>query len=296
MSLSMAATTARIRVESWRARRRGPADLFNRQYPQPAPTPAALRRSHEITETTVAGRPVLRLTPPAGASGHHVVYTHGGGYVLALQAAHWRIVAGISRDTGATVTVPLYRLAPEGNVDEAYDFLRTVYEETVAEAGGAEQVTLAGDSAGGALALGQAIAYRDRGLPAPRQVIAFAPWLDVSLSHPAIAALQPYDAMLQAGPLAGAGKLWAAGTDPRDPRLSPVHADLAGLPPVHLFQGGRDILAPDVFTLAARLAEAGNEGSFQYAPSGVHVYVGAVRTPEARRALEAVRGLLRAAA
>ncbi|NGN64738.1 alpha/beta hydrolase [Streptomyces sp. A7024] len=296
MSLSMGATSALIRLKTWRAQLRGPVDLFNREYPEPAPIPPALRRQYDITETTVADRPVLRLTPrgAARATGHHMIYTHGGGYVLALQAAHWRIVEGIARDTGATVTVPLYRLAPEGSVDEAYDFLQTVYEKTAAEAGD-RGVTLAGDSAGGGLAVGQAVAYRDRGLPPPRQVVALAPWLDLSLTHPGIAAVQPHDVMLQAERLVGAGTLWAAGNDLRDPRLSPLHADPAGLPPVHLFQGGRDILAPDTFTFAARLTEAGNKGSFHYAPTGIHVYPGAVRTPEARRALATVRGLLRAA-
>ena len=89
------------------------------------------------------------------------------------------------------------------------------------------------------------------------------------------------------------GRLWAGGRDPRTPSLSPLFADLAGLPPVHVFQGGRDLLAADAQLLADALQQAGNPGVFTLAPDAFHDYPGAFWTPEARTALRAINGLLR---
>jgi epsilon-lactone hydrolase len=187
------------------------------------------------------------------------------------------------------ITLPLYLLAPEGTVGPAYDLLRRVYLELV-ESG---PVTLAGDSAGGGLALGQAIAYRDAGLPAPRQVVLLAPWVDLTLSNPAVPSLEPVDPVLRADTIRACGALWAGDRDPMHPTLSPLFADLAGLPPVHTFQGGYDILAADAQVLASRLQQSGNTGTFTFAPTAIHDYLGAFWTREARRALHSVNQLLR---
>jgi acetyl esterase/lipase len=293
MSLAMSATNALLRLRA--ARRPTPeqrlAALSTRSYPEPAPAPAALLRRYTLTTTTIADRPVLRLTPRRGGDGSHLLYTHGGAYVNPLIAPHWQILDRATRGTGVTVSIPLYRLAPEGTVDAAYRLLQQLYCRLADEAGGSG-ITLAGDSAGGGLALGQALAYRDADLPQPRQIVLFSPWVDVTMSHPAVPAVQPEDHMLDADLLTAFARLWAGGADLLDPGLSPLHADLTDLPPVHVFQGGRDIFAPDVEMLGTRLRAQGNSGSFILEPGGFHVYVGAVWTPESRRALAAVRGLL----
>lgn len=289
MSTSMAASRAVLRLMSPRGGGDLAAELRDREYPRPAPVPRAVLARFEVTESVVAGIPVIRLTPRTGSSGQHLIYTHGGAYVRPLLGAHWHMIVAAARGSGATVTVPLYRLAPESSAAEAYRALRAVYEQVAAEA---DAVTLAGDSAGGGLALGQAIDHRDRGLPPARQVLLFAPWLDLQLRHPGIPALQPLDAMLRADVLRVAGRLWARDQDLRDPLLSPIRADLAGLPPVHLFQGGRDILAADARDLAVRLRAAGNPGTATWVDGGFHVYVAATWTPESRRAFAQVRALL----
>ena len=268
------------------------SDLAGREYPAYAPLPRGMRARYDVHETTVDGCPVLRLTPRSGASGQHLIYTHGGSYVHALVAAQWWFIDRSTRGTGVTITLPFYRLAPEGGVERAYQLLRTVYAELTATGSGGH-ITLAGDSAGGGLALGQAIAYRDAGGPAPRQVILFSPWVDVTMANPAIPTLQRRDPMLDLAETVAFARLWAGGIDQRHPSLSPLYADLAGLPPVHTFQGGRDILAADVQLLADRLVQAGNAGTFTFVPGAVHNYIGAFWTSEAQRALRAVRQLLR---
>lgn len=268
------------------------AVLRSRAYPEPAPVPRALQDRYVVSRSSVAGNLVITLTPRGQRSGRHLIYTHGGGYVWPLVSAHWMLLDHATRDTGVTVTVPLYRLAPESGVDAAYAMLGAVYTRLAEQVGGS-RITLAGDSAGGGLALGQAITYRDQGLPTPEQVILFSPWVDVTMTHPALPYLESIDPTLKARRLVVAGQLWAGDIDVRDPRISPLQADLHALPPVHVYQGGRDLLAADAQVLAHRLRQADNHGTFVLAPAGFHVYVAAVWTPESRAALAQVRACLR---
>lgn len=289
----MAVTRGLVRVRSRLTRRSAEelmAELATREYPAYAPVPKGMRERYRVVEDTVDGCVVLRLDPVSGGSGHRLVYTHGGSYVHPLVAEHWWFLDRMTRGSGVSLTVPLYRLAPESGVDAAYAMLHKVYLDLAADG---RAVTLAGDSSGGGLALGQAIAYRDAGLPAPRQVILIGPWLDIAGRHPAAPALQAGDPSLRLDNLRACGRLWARGHDDRDPAVSPLFADLAGLPPVHTFQGGHDLLAADAQILAARLQEVDNRGTFSFAPTGFHGYLGAFWTPEARQALRAVNQLLR---
>ncbi|HSU36413.1 MAG TPA: alpha/beta hydrolase [Propionibacteriaceae bacterium] len=268
------------------------ADLATRNYPAYAALPRSMRSRYDVGETTIDGCPVLRLTPRSGASGQQLIYAHGGWYVRPLVAAHWWLIDRSTRGTGVTITLPFYRLAPEGGVERGYAMFGRVYAELTASGSG-DHVTLAGDSAGGGLALGQAIDYRNAGAPAPRQVILLSPWVDITMANPEIASLQSRDPMLHTAEPVAFGPLWAGGLDHRHSRLSPLSADLTGLPPVHIFQGGRDILAADAQLLARRLHQAGNAGTLTFVPGAFHNYLAAFWTPEARAALGAVRSLLR---
>lgn len=288
MSLALRVTSRLVRLTG---RFERAENLHARAYPAAPPPPAAMLRRYVAGTRLIHGQPVLTLTPRAGARGTQVIYTHGGAYVHPMVTAQWWIVDQMTRGTGVTITVPFYRLAPEGYVEDAYRLLDQVHGE-VADRHGADQVTLAGDSAGAALALGRAIVIRDSGAPAPKQVIALSPWLDIALTNPAARALQPHDPMLTVDALVDAGLLWCRDTDPRDPRVSPLHADLAGLPPVHIVQGGRDVLAPDAELGARRLRAAGVCGDLHLEPGGFHNYLGAYWTPEARTGLARVRGWL----
>lgn len=288
----MAATRALVRGRSRLTRQSVEelmAELATREYPAHAPVPKGMRERYAVIEDEVDGAVVLTLTPHGRATGQQVIYTHGGSYVHPLVAEHWWLLARMIGGTGVTLTVPLYRLAPESGVDAAYVMLRRVY----ADVAGRGPVTLAGDSSGGGLALGQAVAHRDAGLPPARQVILIGPWVDIAGRHPAMAALQGEDPSLRLDNLRACGALWSRGHDDRDPLVSPLFADLAGLPPVHTFQGGHDLLAPDAHALASLLEQAGNAGSFTFAPAGFHGYLAAYWTPEARRGLRSINRLLR---
>lgn len=250
-------------------------------YPEAAAIPSRLHRLCDVVTTTVDGNPVHTLTPRSGTSGDQVVYTHGGAYRSPLVAAHWRILGELIARTGVTVTVPLYRLAPFASYREAYPFLRSVYDE-VGRRGG--RVFLAGDSAGAGLALGQAVAVRDAAETLPAKLLLISPWVDVTMSNPAIAPLVPRDPMLDRARLVETGRWWADGDDPRTPLVSPLYAELAGLPPVMSVIGGRDLLLPDTRLFHARLREAGVDERLHTYPYAWHDFVGLASAPESRDA------------
>src|SRR3954452_24315164 len=102
------------------------AELATREYPAHAPVPKRMRERYLLAEDRVDGCVVLRLTPRSGGSGQHLMYLHGGSYVHALVAEHWWFIERMTRGSGVTITVPLYKLAPEGGVDRAYSFLGAV--------------------------------------------------------------------------------------------------------------------------------------------------------------------------
>ncbi|WP_309126008.1 alpha/beta hydrolase fold domain-containing protein [Kocuria sp.] len=291
MSITMAVTARAVALRARLTPRREVERLRGRPYPEPAAIPADLERSHAVERTEVAGRPVIRLAPCAGADGTHLVYLHGGAFVMPLLTAHWWIVRELVRGTGATVTVPLYRLAPEGTAEEGYDFLAAAWADLVRRPG-VERIVVAGDSAGGNLAIGLAMALRDAGSRPPDEVVAFSPALDVTASHPAVRELDPHDPMLSVDEVQPLCAAWAGARELTDPLVSPLYGSAEGLPPVHVVQGGRDILAADALAFARSLQRAGNPGRLIYEPGAFHVYVGAYWTPEARRALGHVRGLL----
>lgn len=255
--------------------------------------PLALRRRCRVERGTVEGFPVITLTPrhPSGAE---LMYLHGGAYVFPLRRPHWWIISAIIRRTGATVTVPLYGLAPQHSVAEALPFVDAVCDGIRRRSPGSP-LFLAGDSAGGGLALAHLMDRRNRGTALPGAVFLFAPWVDCSMANPAIKGLQRHDPLLDVPGLRYAAGLWADGLPLDSWQVSPVNDTLDGLPPILLFQGGSDLLLPDSERFALKAAAAGTPVELQVVPDGFHVYAAAVFTPEAAAALDRIADVVKGA-
>lgn len=247
-----------------------------------APIPASLARQCTITHSEIEGMPVVTLMPRAGATGTQLLYLHGGAYVNSIVAPHWWIVGSLLRESGATVTVPSYPLAPEHTATDVFPKLLALYRQLRATG---SPVVFAGDSAGGGLALSLSIQLRDAEEVPPAALVLFSPAADMTMTNPDIAALEPRDPMLAAAGLIWCGQQWAGGLKTTDPRISPVYDALSDLPPTYIYQGGHDILTPDVTLLAAKLHTAGTPAELRIYPDGCHVFVGVPFAPEARRAL-----------
>lgn len=255
------------------------ADLIHRRLD--AQIPASLRRLCQVNSTTIDGCTVITLSPRSKNRGIDLLYIHGGAYVHPIVTAHWHIIQRLIEHTGATVTVPSYGLAPEHTLTEGYTLLETVYRQLIDRAGG-KPVYVSGDSAGGGLSLGLAITCRDRGIRLPDGLFLFSPFLDATLTNPAIESLRPLDPMLDVAGLRWCGEQWATdGISLTDPRISPIYDSLANLPPIHIYQGGHDIFAADAQKFAQKAASTNTPVVLEMYPEGFHVFVGATFTAEA---------------
>ena len=241
--------------------------------------PAALGSRHDVRTRQVQGFPCTTVAPRDGGTGRAVVYLHGGSYVGEIAKQHWALISRLA-DAGVRVEVPLYGLAPQHTYREAYPLVTEVYRDLLGEVD-ASRITVAGDSAGGGLALGFAQTLAAERLPQPRKLVLLSPWLDLTLSHPDLPALEPRDPWLNIDGTVEAGKAWAGGDDPTQPRLSPINGELAGLAPMDVYVGTHELCLPDVLLLQERGAAAGAELRVTVCPGAVHVYP-LVPAPEGR--------------
>ena len=241
-----------------------------------------------LSEEIRAGMRVFRATPKREtAKPLRLLYLHGCAYVISMQAFQWNVVAGLLSRLEAEAFVPDYPLGPEANAGQT---LRAVVEfyTLLAEEHGAENIVLAGDSAGGGLAVLLAQALRDRDLPQPRAVVAFSPWLDLSGSGPDQPGLAHRDPMLTMALGHRAAAMWIRDVPANDPRVSPLFGQGEGIAPTILFSGDRDLLDSDSLRFKARNPFV----THKHYPGMFHVWV-AFPLPESRRALDEAARFLR---
>lgn len=261
-------------------------------YPDaPAAFPFWMRMQYRVSVARQEWRRVWTLAPRGSANGRVVLYLHGGAYVRNINFFHWLLIGQLVRRTGATVVVPDYPLAPTASHRAAHAFVQRTYADLLKEHA-PEHIVVMGDSAGGGLALGLAQNLRDQGLPVPACLILIAPWLDVTVSDPAIEALAPLDHMLDVASIRRAGLAYAAGDDPRHPSVSPLFGALQGLPRITLFVGTHDLLLADARALARRMEAEGLPIDLHEYPGMFHVWVAVTWLPEAKEALEPIAGLI----
>jgi monoterpene epsilon-lactone hydrolase len=281
-SLQMRAVSAALRLT--RKPRMATAERARKRMAAPkgpADPPAKLRKRHDVSSRQVGGFPCHTVAPRGRRAERAAVYLHGGAYISEISPQHWALISQLA-DAGVRVEVPSYGLAPQYTYREAYPFLTAVYRQLLADVD-ASAVTLVGDSAGGGLALGFAQTLLGTDLPQPRRLVLISPWLDLTLSHPDLPAVELRDPWLSSVGLAEAARSWAGGDDPTDPRLSPGNGPLAGLAPVDVYVGTREICLPDVLQLQDRGATEDVKLQVTVCEGAVHVYP-LVPAPEGRTA------------
>lgn len=236
------------------------------------------------------GFPSYVLTPRDERVHRTLYYVHGGGYMAPIDPFHVRYATRLATATGARIVMPDYPLAPEHTWKDSHDALVEDAATWASEPGG---IVLAGDSAGGGLALAMAISMRDRGLAPATHLLLHAPWADLTSSTPDTAAFDEVDPWLFLGKVNAYARWWAGSEDDLGrPEVSPALADLSGLPPALMLYGTRDLLAPGCRLLARRAAEAGWDLTSIEEPDLIHVYGLLPFIPEARRAFRQVLDFL----
>jgi acetyl esterase/lipase len=252
--------------------------------------PHRLRPNVSVSVDDRLGWPVYTLTPRSGETHGGVVYVHGGGWVNQIAVQHWQLAAQIAADARMTVVVPIYPLVPFGTAEPV---VSAVAKLVLSSATRDRSISLAGDSAGGQIALSAAILLRDeQQMTLPRTVL-ISPALDLSLTNPEIDRVQPSDPWLGRDGTRVLIEHWRGKLAITDPRVSPLAADLHGLGPLTVFCGTRDILNPDTRLLIDRATSAGVDVDYHEGHGLLHVYP-LTPTPEGRTARALIVECLRA--
>lgn len=206
---------------------------------------------------TLAGVASTRIEPATIQPGRGLLFLHGGGYVVGNARSHAKLAAWLGQAARARVWLPEYRLAPEHAYPAALKDTLAVYAALLAAGQDASKLTLAGDSAGGGLALATAIALREAGLPQPGALVLFSPWVDLGQSGETIRTHEAREGMLKPAWLRWCAERYRGAARADDPGCSPLFADLRGLPPMLIHVGSEEILLADAESLAQRLRAVG---------------------------------------
>jgi acetyl esterase/lipase len=269
--------------------------LRSRQLPPDAPMPPKYNKRFNVKQWQAAGHDCVTLHPRSGKGTRHVLYFHGGGFVLPMLKPHWPLVAAMVEQTGASLTVPLYPVAPESS-REVQDDVADAAFATLMNEWDVSDIIFSGDSAGGHMALALALRQVRNEGARPGKLVLFAPWLDVTMADEAARAVEPNDAMLRVEALRAMGAAWAGGADPKSAECRPLYApeaELAQLPPTQIFVGRHDMFVVDSRTFARRLNAAGGKAQlYEYAGSP-HVFMAITNAREARDCLRLVAEFVR---
>ncbi|MBG0809407.1 alpha/beta hydrolase [Methylosinus sp. H3A] len=210
-----------------------------------------------------------------------LLYLHGGAFMAGAPRLY-RSTARYFAKAGFDVFTPAYRLAPEHRFPAALDDVAAAYEGLAAR----RPLVIAGDSAGGGLALSLMLRLRARGLPLPRAAALFSPWTDLSASGASARANEGKDPIFTRRALRLAARQYLGEASVRDPEASPLLGDLSGLPPLLIHVGEDELLLDDSRRLAERAMAAGTAVELTIFPVVPHGWqLGAAFMPEARRSL-----------
>lgn len=209
-----------------------------------------------VTSSEVLGRNIYSVIPKKQTSNIHILFFHGGAYVLGLKNHHYNFISRCIKSIGCKVSILDYPLAPRYTADDALDVAIEFYRDSI-EKESADTIVLMGDSSGGGLALGLSQYLRDHQMPQPKQIIILSPWLDITMQNPDILAIDKLDPILSIEGLIMAGQAYAGNKDPQDPFVSPIYGNFEDLAPISLFTSTNDILNADARKLKGMLDQQG---------------------------------------
>ncbi len=210
----------------------------------------------ESTPAKIQGVTAEWLKCP-GTSKDVVLYLHGGAYVFGLTAVHRAYLSRFAAATHTNVLAVDYRLAPEHPFPAALEDVITTYQWLIAEGTSPSQIVIAGDSAGGGLALAAIAALRDADEPLPACAVCISPWVDLTMSCQSIHSKAPSDPILSRAALAPCAEAYAGSYQKDHPLISPLFANLTGFPPVLIHVGSDEILYDEAVQIKDRGLAAG---------------------------------------
>lgn len=237
------------------------------------------RTAYDNLGLLVPAHPDIGVEPADGVRGEWigsgdgpvVVYLHGGGYCIGSLTSHRAMLTHLAAAIGGRVLAVDYRLAPEHPFPAALDDAVAAYRHVASEYN-SSSVVVAGDSAGGGLTVATLVALRDAGDPLPAAGICLSPWADLTQSGASIQPNAEIDPLVRAIDLDRWAAAYAGNADPRRAELSPLFADLSGLPPLHIEVGTAEVLLDDARRLATKVRTSGGEATLFEGDDLIHVW------------------------
>jgi acetyl esterase/lipase len=220
----------------------------------------------------IGGVAGVEVTIQGNESENEILYFHGGVYVIGNAAATVPLVGDLVRRTGAKAITLEYRLAPEHPYPAAVEDARAAYEVLLAQGIAPAQIALAGESAGGGLAVALLLALREAGAPLPSCGYLMSPYVDLTLSGETLAEKREVDPLLTPDGLRARIPDYVGGADPSDPLISPIFGDLRELPPLLIQVGSHEVLLSDALRLAGRAAISDVRVTLDVTPGVPHVF------------------------
>jgi acetyl esterase/lipase len=230
--------------------------------------------SAEVTVTTAAlgGVTTAEITVDGIEPRHVVLYFHGGVYVIGDAFLAADLASQVGRRTDAKVISVDYRLAPEHPYPAAVDDALAAYEALLQDGAAPSDIAFAGESAGGGLAIATLVNARDHGLPLPAATLVMSPYADLTLAGPTMETKREVDPLLSRELLQPRVTDYTAGQDAALDLISPIFADLSGLPPLIIQAGTHEVLLDDAVRLAQRAAADDVEVTLEITPGVPHVF------------------------
>jgi monoterpene epsilon-lactone hydrolase len=225
-----------------------------------------------VTAGALGGVGTAEITVDGVEPRHVVLYFHGGVYALGDAFSAATLAAQVGRRTGAKAISVDYRLAPEHPYPAATDDALAAYEALLQNGTRPSDIIFAGESAGGGLAIATLVNARDHGLPLPAAAFVMSPYVDLTLAGTTMETKQAVDPLLSRESLEPRVTDYTAGQDAASGLISPVFADLSGLPPLVIQAGTHEVLLDDAVRLAGRAAAADVEVTLDVTPGVPHVF------------------------
>jgi len=225
-----------------------------------------------VTEAALGGVPTAEITVDGIEPRHVVLYFHGGVYVMGDAFLAADLASQVGRRTDAKVISVDYRLAPEHPYPAAVDDALAAYEAVLDNGIAPSDIVFAGESAGGALAVVTLVNAQGHGLPLPAAAFAMSPYADLTLAGTTMETKREVDPLMSREGLQARVTDYTAGQDAALGLVSPIFADLSGLPPLIIQAGTHEVLLDNAVRLARQAATADVEVTLDITPRVPHVF------------------------
>ena len=225
-----------------------------------------------VTAGALGAIPTAEITIDGIGSRHVVLYFHGGVYVMGDAFLAAGLASQIGRRAHAKVISVGYRLAPEHPYPAAVDDALAAYEALLDNGIAPSDIAFAGESAGGGLAIATLVNARDHGLPLPAAAYVMSPYVDLTLAGTTMETKGEVDPLLSREALQPRVTDYTSGQDAAVGLISPIFADLSGLPPLIIQAGTHEVLLDDAVRLARQAATANVEVTLDITPRVPHVF------------------------